>query len=396
MQFRHPHFFRPFVCQVVVEALPDVWDAVVAAGGVPVHHDGFPEHVAALKCRRSTFERAMWSVAASEPRLALRTGFVQRIVTHAGRATGVVVDGRVLDADLVVMAAGRVSHLGDEYRAPTEGGPCGHGYITRMYRAREGVDPPDAPRPMVSLYRGYVAAVFPQDDRTFSTLFHAPADDAELSTLRHTERWDLAVRHIPQLAQWTDPEQFEPITEVMRGGLLTNTYRGQLDADGNVPAAGLFYVGDAVNTTNPAPGRGISLGLRQAAELIRLLEHDTQDPRGVARQFDAWCIDHIRPWFEEQVHEDAALLATFADDDIDVDGRIPSSVICAAAAADPSLGPIAGPYLAMLTPPASIRVVEERVRDLLRAGWRPNFAQGPGRGELVGLLQSVETSGGTS
>jgi hypothetical protein len=35
MQFRHPHFFRPFVCQVVVESLPDVWDAVVAAGGFP-------------------------------------------------------------------------------------------------------------------------------------------------------------------------------------------------------------------------------------------------------------------------------------------------------------------------------------------------------------------------
>ena len=70
------------------------------------------------------------------------------------------------------------------------------------------------------------------------TLIGPPATDAALATLRRTERFEAAVRRIPQLAPWTDPARFEPITEVMAGGLLTNTFRGQLDAKGNVAVAG--------------------------------------------------------------------------------------------------------------------------------------------------------------
>jgi 2-polyprenyl-6-methoxyphenol hydroxylase-like FAD-dependent oxidoreductase len=388
MQFQHPHFFRPIVCQVLLEYVPEVWESAVAAGGLPVHNDGFPDEVRALECRRSTFERAMWCVAASEPGLTLRTGSAQRVLMDADRVSGVLVEGALVDADVVIIAAGRATHLGDEYRAPFEGGPCGFAYTTRMYRARPGMEAPSSPRPMFARYRGYEAAVFPQDDGTFSTLIARPAADGALGILRHTECWDAAVRQIPQLTSWTEPERFQPITEVMAGGLLTNTYRSQFDAEGNPGLAGLFFVGDAVSTTNPARGRGISLGLQQAAALVSMLEHDPYDHRGVARHFEAWCFDHIRPWFADHVRCDAKLLSRFAGNDVNLEDRIPSDVICDALQADASLRPFVAPYLGMQAPPESLRAIEERVRDLLRSGWRPQFASGPSRDELV---EGIET-----
>ena len=55
MQFLLPHFFRPIVRQVLADALPDVWDALLAAGGVPARPPGFPAELTGLECRRSTF-----------------------------------------------------------------------------------------------------------------------------------------------------------------------------------------------------------------------------------------------------------------------------------------------------------------------------------------------------
>jgi 2-polyprenyl-6-methoxyphenol hydroxylase-like FAD-dependent oxidoreductase len=392
MQFHHPHYFRPVVCEVLLQCLRDVWDAVVAAGGIPVHAEGWPPQVAALNCRRSTFERAMWSVVESEPRLSLRTGFAERVVTDGDRASGVIIDGAVIDAEVVIIAAGRTAHIADQYHAPAEGGPCGFAYTTRMYRALDGAEPPASPRPLIANYRGYVAGVFPQDHRTLSTLIVRTASDTALAALRRSERFEAAVRQIPLLAAWTEPGRFEPITPVMAGGLLTNTYRGQFDAEGNVAVAGLFFVGDAISTTNPHSGRGVSLGLQQAAQLVSLLDHDKRDYRSVARQFDRWCADNVRPWFDDQVHRDATLLARFHGDDVDVRGHIPSDVICAAVEADPSLQPVVGPYLNMQALPGSLNGVEERVRTLLRRGWRPRSAEGPSREELVEQCAAAPTT----
>ena len=118
MQFQHPHFFQSIMCQLLLEHLPEVWGAAVSAGGLPVHNPGFPEQVCVLETRRSTFERAMWCVAASEPELTLRTGSARRMLVDVNRVKGVLVEGSVVDADVVIIATGRASHLGDEYRAP--------------------------------------------------------------------------------------------------------------------------------------------------------------------------------------------------------------------------------------------------------------------------------------
>ncbi len=388
MQFSHPHFFRPQVRSALMAEMPDVWDALLAAGGLPAHPDGAPAEMTGLQCRRATFERAVWAVAAAEPGLTRIAGHAETLVADRGRVAGLVADGRLLEADLIVCAAGRSSRFAADIRARGEGGPCGFSYVSRMYRARPGVETSGSGFPMGSLYRGYLAIVFPQDDRTLSALLVRASSDDELARLRHTRLFESVAQRVPQLAPWTDPARYEPITDVMPGGGLTNTYRGQLDDTGRVPMPGLVFVGDAVSTTNPAAGRGVSLGLLQAHALVRFLRDDG-DMRDVTERFDRWCTDNIRPWYEDHVRWDTTLSTRFSGGDIDLTARIPSDVICAAAEIDPAIGPAVGPYLSMMALPSVLDPVEDRARAVLATGWRPPCAEGPSREDLVDLLDRV-------
>jgi 2-polyprenyl-6-methoxyphenol hydroxylase-like FAD-dependent oxidoreductase len=383
MQFNHPHMFRHIVRQVLGGSLPDVWDSLLAAGGIAARPEGLPEELTGLQCRRSTFERAMWGAARREPRLELRTGHAGGLTTARGRVTGVVVDGQPAAADLVIVATGRAGRFAGELRAPAVGGACGFSYITRMYRAMPGVQVPETGLPMSSVYRGYIAMVFPQDGGTISVAVVRAATDDALGQLRHNQCFDEVAREIPQLAPWVDASRFEPITDVMVGGALTNSYRGQFDGSGRVPVPGVLFAGDAVCTTNPMAGRGVSLGLRQAQALTGMLAANA-DPAEAAERFDDWCTGNIRPWFDDHVHWDASLLRRFDGGDIDVEARIPSDVICAAAQKDPAIWAAAGPFLAMQAPPSILAEAQEQARAVLRSGWRPPFADGPSRDELAG------------
>jgi len=392
MQFRHPHFFRHLVRQALLDKVPDVWDALVDAGGLPALFAGMPEEMTGLACRRSTFEQVLWTIAAREPRLTLHTGHADRLVTNGRRVTGAIVDNQHVEADVVISATGRAAKFADDVRAPAEGGACGFSYVSRMYRAREGVDPLGGSQLMSALHPGFLTIVFPQDDRTLSVLVVRASSDADLARLRLNDCFDAAAASIPNLAPWTDPERFEPITDVLAGGGLTNTYRGQLDEEGRVPLSGLFFVGDTVSTTNPAAGRGVSLGLSQANLLMDLLTENGKSHDDVTQRFDLWCTDNIKPWYEDHVYWDMTLLRRFAGEDIDIEGRIAGDVICAAAAVDPSIMSAAGPYMGMLACPSILTTVEERARAVLRTGWRPPYATGPDRDEVAQLIRRAEAS----
>jgi 2-polyprenyl-6-methoxyphenol hydroxylase-like FAD-dependent oxidoreductase len=391
MQFRHPHAFRPQVVRALGQELPDVLDTIVDAGGILAPIPGVPDFVRGLQCRRETVERAMWSAASREPALTLRTGHVDAVVGTDGHVSAVIVDGAPVQADLVIGAGGRASRITGDRRAPAEGGSCGFSYVSRMYRARPGVDVPESGVPMGSLYDGYLAITFPQDARTVSALIVRPSADSALAELRRTEWFEAAVQAIPQLTPWTDPSRFTPITPVMPGGGLTNTYRSQLAADGSVPLSGLLFVGDATCTTNPAAGRGVTLGLLQASRLLNLLD-GTCDFAAVARELDAWCQEQIRPWFDDHVYWDATLLRRWSGGDIDLDAPVPSDVICAAAEVLPAVAPAAGLYGGMLALPASLAPFAEPTRALLRTGWRPPLAAGPARDELVETMAAQAAS----
>jgi 2-polyprenyl-6-methoxyphenol hydroxylase-like FAD-dependent oxidoreductase len=381
MQFHHPHFFRAQVRLALLAEMPDVWDAIVAAGGVPAPLPGMPEMMTGLACRRSTVERVMRRVVEHEPHVTVRVGHADRPVIRDGRLRGLVVDGAEWDADLVVCAAGRASRFGNELREPALGGPTGFSYVSRMFRARPGAPVPDATLPIGALAPGYQTIVFPQDDRTLSALIVRPTTDDALAPLREEAAYEAAARAIPNLAPWTASECFDPITPVMAGGGLTNTY----SRPGGAPA-GLIFVGDAVCTTNPAAGRGVALGLRQAQELLASLDDAGPDLLATSDRFDEWCAREIQPWYADHEWWDETLLRRLAGEDIDVEDRLPSDVICATAQVDPSIMTAAGPFLAMMAGPGILAGVEDRAREVLRTGWRPPWAPGPTRDELVDVI----------
>lgn len=383
MQFMHPHFFRHLVRGVLEQHAPAMWDAVVAAGCVVNEPPpGLPPQATTVAARRSTFEGALRrSVRAAG--LTVVPQHAERIVVDGGRVAGVVAGGTTYDVDRVLVATGRSSQLGDDLRPPGESSACGLSYVSRMYCAGPGVEPLRSWTPLIGQYDGYQAIAFPQDAGTLSALVVRRSHDARWAPLWRTDGFERVVAQIPHLAPWTDPERFEPITGVMRGGALVNAYRGQGD-----PPAGAFFVGDAVCTTNPSAGRGVSLGLLQAAALLDALSEHA-DPRDASSAFDRWCEEQLRPWYDDHVAVDAGTVRSYDGRPFDVEGPVASDVVVAACAVAPDLLPLVMPFLGMLTLPSSLSVAEPRVRGLLRDGWRPAADPGPTRDELLASLAAV-------
>jgi len=288
MQFRHPHFFRQQVADALQAEMPEVWHGLLAAGAVP----------AGLHCRRVTFERVLRSAAQAEPGVRLRTGHVDKVRAERGRVAGVRVGGRQVDGELVIDAGGRAGRLTRTLRGPAQGGDCGIAYVSRQYQMRAGAatGPVNMPFGVMVTYPGYVAAVFIHDNRIISALIARASTDRPLAALRTRAAFEAAARAIPALAAWTAPVAVvQPITPVLPGGRLHNSYRGQLNDAGRVALDGLIYAGDAVCTTNPAAGRGVTTSLLQARQLISLLGDHRRDLTSCSLAFDRWCAGHIRP-----------------------------------------------------------------------------------------------------
>ncbi len=112
------------------------------------------------------------------------------------------------------------------------------------------------------------------------------------------------------------------------------------------------------------------------------------DLHDLALELDAWCATHIRPSFKDHLYWDEALLR-FAGRNIDLEARIPSDVVCAAAWVDPRITAAAVPYLAITAPRGVLDSVQERARAVLRTGWRPPVATGPSLADLGAALRNA-------
>lgn len=385
MQFHHPHGFRSQVVGALAAEMPEVLDAVVAAGAERVTLPDPPHIALGMRCRRLTFERVLRATAEAEPGVTLHRGHADQVLEEHGRAAGLLVDGQRIEADLVLDASGR---LGRGRRAPAQGGDCGLAYVSRQYQLRPGAEfgPLTMPIAAAALYPGYLVIVFPHDNGVFSALMIRSSDDRELVGLRELAAYEAAVAAVPLLADWADPARARPITGVLPGGRLYNTYCGQLDDRGAVPLPGLVFVGDTVCTTNPSAGRGIAISLMQSQQLLALLGEHGSDLVSCALAFDAWCAAAVRPWFDDHMDCDAGLAARWAGADVDLGRRLPSDLIGAAVEADPSLLRVVGPYQAMQTLPASLDEVEPRAHEIYAGGWRPSVPAGPSRDELAALV----------
>ena len=367
MQFHHPHFFRQQVADALLAEMPEVWQGLLAAGAVPASLPGQPGAPAGLHCRRVTFERVLRAAAETEPGVLLRTGHVDEVCGERGRAAGVMVGGHRVHADLVIDAGGRSGRLTRALRGPAEGGDCGIAYVSRQYKMLPGAadGPVNMPFGVVVTYPGYLAAVFIHDSRILSVLIARASTDRQLAALRTRAAFEAAARAVPALAAWTDPGRARPITPVLPGGRLYNSYQSQLNHARRVALDGLIYAGDSVCTTNPAAGRGVTTSLLQARQLIALLQVHGLDFTSCSLAFDHWCAGHIKPWFDDHVYWDADLIRRWSGQDVDLTRPLPPDPIMAAAQADPEIAKAAGPYQAMLAPPAS--------------QWRRCPGPGPGR-----------------
>jgi 2-polyprenyl-6-methoxyphenol hydroxylase-like FAD-dependent oxidoreductase len=388
MQFGHAHGFRPQVAQALGARWPAAMATWRAAGAEPVEIDvpGLGPVSGGMLSRRIVLERALRSTAAGTSGLDVRQGAVQQLVERGGRVVGAMVDGRVVEADLVVDATGRSGRLGRS--ATVLGGDCGIAYVNRTYRLRAGAEPGPMTSPIAwfGAFDGYLVIVFPHERGHFSVVFVRPTTDVALKELRHDVVFDAACRAVPALAAWTDPERSVPTSPATAGGALRNTYHPQR----LVP--GLVSVGDAVATTAPTAGRGVAMAAMQVDELLRLLDEDPAGAASVAEPFGAWADRQIRPWVADHVTMDDAAALRWQGHDVDLSQPLPSDLVVAAAEVEPRLQPYVGPYAMMAALPASLTSVEPLAREVYRGGWRPAHAEGPGRDRLAEIIDDAHSA----
>jgi 2-polyprenyl-6-methoxyphenol hydroxylase-like FAD-dependent oxidoreductase len=388
MQFHHPHFFRPQVRQALLAEIPEVVDGLVAAGALLTPVSPVMPDFIGFRVRRLTFERVLRAAAAAEDGVAFVVGHAEQVRTDGSRVSGVVVDGRALDADLVIDASGRSGRFADTLRAPAIGGDCGFAYVSRQYQLLPGAEhgPLNGPPGWGGIYEGYLVIVFLQDAGVFQTLIVRRSDDDELAQLRDQAVYDVASQAIPSIAAWVHPSRAKPYTRAMAGAGLHNAYRGQLTEQGAVAVDGLLFVGDAVLTTNPAAGRGVTTSMMQAQRLLAAIDEHRGDFTSVALDFDQWCTETMKPWFDDHVRWDAGLYSRWRGEQIDFSKPLPSDLICSLAEVDQSVMPIVGAYWSMLSGPSVLSSIEQRALENLQSGFRPKVPEGPTRDELVHLI----------
>ena len=387
MQFDHAHGFRPQVPAVLREEWPAAYEAWLAAGGEPtdIELPGGQRVAGGMLSRRRTLERALRDTAAATDGLEVRQGHVDGLVELGGQVVGALVDGRRVDADLVVDASGRSSRL---ERTPTlVGGDCGIAYVNRTYRLRVGASrgPMSSPISWYGTFDGYLVIVFPHERGHFTVVFVRPTADRALRDLRHDVAFDAACRAVPALAEWTDPDRSVPTSRVMAGGALRNTYHPQRGLPG------LAAVGDAVTTTAPTAGRGVAMAAMQVQQLLRLLDAGA-GLRTVALPFGEWCDREMLPWVADHVMTDDATAARWQGAAIDLSRPLPSDLVVAAAEVEPRLRERVRDYVTMTALPATLTEVEPLAWAVFEGGWRPAFAEGPTRDQLVDVIRVAHSA----
>jgi len=392
MQFHHAHAFRGPVAGSLQRELPEAFARWVELGAEPVRLPG-TDQIVGIRSQRSTFERALRETALAEPGLVLRQGHVRGIRRVDGVAIGLTLDDDTsLPADLVIDASGRGGTVTKELGERAGfGGECGIAYVDRLYRLRAGAPagPLTSPIAWQGDYPGYQVLVFPHEEGIFSTVIMRASHDADLKLLRHDRAYDAACAAIAGLAAWTDPEVAEPVGSVLPGGSLINHYRGQRRTDGRPLLSGLVVVGDAVATTTPNFGRGVTLAFMQTERLLAAVDQHGPDLDAVRDSFDAWCTDEIAPWVRDHLEMDAAKAVRWAGAGIDLERPLPADLVLAAAGQDPEIAAGLPPYLSMVAGPASLEPLQEAARRVYETGWRPPYAEGPTRDELARIVSSA-------
>ena len=415
-QFRLPHFFLAGFRSVVDAELPEVSGALRAAGALRLNVIGdAPREMTGgwrdgddcyelLTGRRPVVEAVIATQAAATRGVEVRRGTaVTGMVSGASALPGVphvtavrTRDGESIPADLVVDMSGRrsalpgwLSEIGA--RDPAEElEDSGFVYYGRHFRSVDGSVPP-AIGPNVMDWGTITSLTLPADNGTWAIALVTSSKDTALRPLRETGRWEAVVRGLPLVAHWLDGTPIEDGVQVMAH--LEDRYRGFV-ADGRPVATGVVAVADSWACSNPANGRGASIGMLHAVTLRdQLREVGLDDPAAFAEAFHTATARTVEPWYRATLATDRYRLAEIESgvrggtyDPQDSQYQL-GKALGAAAGQDPDcLRAYLDIWLVLRTPGEVF--ARPRLRDkILRlgSGWRDVAPLGPSREQLLAL-----------
>lgn len=415
------HAFASLGCNLLRDKAKDVYTGLLDAGATEITlADYHPptlsdfqrraedEELRMVLSRRSTFELVLRQRTLSRPGVTVHTGATVRgLVVDAedgNRVRGVrLADGSERTADLVVDATGRrtaaetwLTEAGLPGRTVTSES-CKITYYTRYYRMLSDTPPGPLNRGFGSggLWDHYTAVLFLGDNRTFSISLGVLPEDTPLKSLREEAAFTAAIRATPLLAGWVAPGNSEPISPVYAMGSLDNSLR--LPDSDQPQVAGFYAVGDAVCTTNPSYGRGVSLGLQHAFLLADLLdEHPAVDAEQAAK-FHQRTETLVRPWYEEALANDRGRAMLW---EATVSGRQPQrppagvvtfGLAVAAASQDEEIWRRVANVMMMLRPPSALYAddeIRQRVGRVLSGGPPPQLP-GASRPDLLAAITAA-------
>ncbi len=320
-QFRQPHGFQPRFCQIVTAELPHVARALETAGAFHRNfvRDLLPESLTGgwragderfewLTGRRPFAEAVFAAQAQSTPGIEIRRGIAVAGLI-AGAPDGLAVphvigietaSGEKILADLVVDMGGRRSTLPCWLAAvgaqPTyeEREDSGFMYFGRHFCSPEGSTPPLIGPPKTDW--GTISSLaLPADNGTWCLGIVTSAHDKALFALRRLDRWESVVRSLPTVAHFLDGTPIDEGVAVITR--LEDRFRGFM-IDGVPVATGVVSVGDAWAASNPAVGRGISIGMLHATVLRDTIrEAGLDSPAVFASRFHQRTADQVEPWY---------------------------------------------------------------------------------------------------
>ena len=327
-QFRMGHAFLAGFRAVLDAELPQVAKALQAAGGLRLNfiRDVVPAEMSGgwrdgdecyewLTGRRTVVEAVLAAAAESTPGVEVRrgtavTGLISGNPARPGVPHVVGVRTRAGDsvlADLVVDMSGRRSALPTWLteigaRPPAEEmEDSGFVYYGRHFRSADGSVPPFLGSGQI--HWGTITSLsLPADNGTWAIALVTASKDTALRPLREADRWEAVVRSLPLVAHWLDGSPIDDGVQVM--ARLEDRYRGFV-VDGTPVATGVVAAADSWACSNPANGRGASIGMRHALTLrdqLRTVGPD--DPAGLADAFHTATAETVEPWYRTTLTSD--------------------------------------------------------------------------------------------
>ncbi|WP_162601323.1 NAD(P)/FAD-dependent oxidoreductase [Occallatibacter savannae] len=417
-QLVQPHVLLPRVRELLIQHLPHLYHALIAAGvqEAPIStqmpstladkspHPG-DERLTLLMTRRSTFDWVLLqSVAAQhniEPRFATRSTGILVDKGNPPQVIGLRTTTGDLTCDLVIDASGYRSPIDQWLRdvgaQPTQRiqAECGVAYFSRYHRIRRGATPPGprTTRLVVGLDE-FTVGIWAADNDTVQIAIAPLASDRRFLPVRDSRVFSAVLTSVPYFKNWLDV--LEPISDVYAMGAVQNSLR-RLVVNERPVVLGLHAIGDAICTTNPTLGRGLGMALSSALEIDSILQHEPDLARQ-AFHFDNFVSTGIQPFFEDQAAIDAARLAALRSKIFDEPApsppaprhdRVSFAELRSASAFDPILFRAFWRVFGMLAKPDDIYsdpAITERTRSVLAEQEPPSPFPQPSREQLAAAL----------